>query len=284
MNQALFDPAFDGHTHSPFCPHGAADPLAAYLDRAVGLGFRRYAVTEHMPLPAGFRDPMGPYQCAGPIADLPPYLTAVEQAREAYAGRLRVYVGLEVDYLGGVSPDWHEAVLDLLDTVWDRLEPEGTLLSVHFLGNSLVDGTVHLAAGLIPEGLSPDAYHLRYYAMLKEALTVSWRRRGRDLRPRRLSHLTLPRKFIAALPLAEPRRVDQAAREVLELVAAEGLELDLNSAGLDKAECGEIYLPEPLLGWAVELGIPLVFGSDAHRAAEVGRHHDAVLAALAAYR
>jgi len=151
---------------------------------------------------------------------------------------------------------------------------------VHFLGDGIVDGSPFHTRSLLAPGESVDAVHLRYYAALEEALTVSWRRGGRDLRPRRVSHLTLPRKFIADLPLAEPERVEAAARRVIERVATEGLELDLNTAGLDKPSCGEIYLPETLLAYALALGIPLVFGSDAHKSADVGRHHDLALQLL----
>ena len=281
MSAARIDLDCDGHTHSEFCPHGSREPLERYLDRAVELGLRRYCVTEHIPLPTGFVDPMGPYECAGPAEDLAAYLTRGDEVRAAYADRLTVFVGLEIDWLGGAQGNRHADLLAMLAPVWDRLAPEATLLSVHFVGSGLVDGTPDLAAGLVPPGASIDALHLRYYTELRAALTASWRHDGRDLRPRRVSHLTLPRKFVRRQPLAEPERVWAAADEVLELIAREGLELDLNTAGLDKPDCGEIYLPEPLLSRALALGIPLVFGSDAHAAREVGRHREVVAGMVA---
>lgn len=264
----------DGHTHSPWCPHGSDRPLDDYLEQAVALGFERYAVTEHIPLPDGFFDPLGPYECAPHPDVLDAYLAGVEDAKARWAGRIDVLVGLEIDYLGAAQGGWHGDLLRRLDAIWDRLDPAATLLSVHFIDGTLVDGTPELTAALVPPGEPNDAYHLRYYAVLEAALGASWRWRGRDLRPRRVAHLTLPRKFIRALPLREPERVLDAATRVLERVAREGLELDLNTAGLDKPWCGETYLPEPLLTRARELGIPLVFGSDAHAPEEVGRHLD----------
>lgn len=280
MPAVAFDPAFDGHTHTHFCPHGSREPLERYLDRAVELGFARYALTEHIPLPAGFRDPMGPLECAGPLDSLWPYLDYAERVREQYASVLTVYVGLEIDYLGAAQGGWHGELLRVLAPVWDRLDPEATLLSLHFLGDALVDGTVELQRALAP---TADALHLWYYRCLESALQASWRYGGRDLRPRRVGHLALPRKFVRAHPLAEPERVWDAATRVLETVAREGLELDVNAAGLLKPDCGELYLPEPLLGRAVALGIPLVYGSDAHAPAGVGQRREAVLAALARY-
>ena len=277
-----FDPLFDGHTHSHFCPHGSREPLQGYLDRAVELGLRRLAVTEHIPAPTGFVDPIGANECYGPISDLGPYLDECERLREAYADRLELLIGLEIDWLGDAQGGWHEPLLDLLATVWHRLDHEATLLSLHFLGDTAVDGTPELSMRIAP-GQPPDAYHLAYYAALQRAIGASWQRGGLDLRPRRIGHLTLPRKFQKALPLREPERVAEAELATLELIAAEGLQLDVNAAGLDKPDCGEIYVPEPLLGRAIELGVELVFGSDAHAPRGVGKHLDRVKAAIAAH-
>jgi len=283
MAAVHFDPLFDGHTHSHYCPHGSREPLRGYLDRAVEIGLRRLAITEHIPAPDGFVDPMGPNECYGPIADLEPYLAECERLRDEYADRLEVLVGLEIDWLGDAQGGWHEPLLDLLDTVWDRLDHEATLLSVHFLADTAVDGTPELAMAIAGPGQPPDAYHLAYYEALRRALAAGWTRGGRDMRPRRVGHLTLPRKFVRALPLADPARVEEAALAALERIAREGLQLDVNAAGLDKPDCGEIYVPEPLLGRAIEMGVELVFGSDAHAPRGVGKHRDIVVAAIEAH-
>lgn len=264
------DPRCDGHTHTDWCPHAAPGPLAAYLERAVAAGFTRYAVTEHFPLPPGLRDPFGPCQCAASPATIGPYLDQAEALRDAFADRLAVAVGFEIDYLGAAQGGFHGELLARLAPVWPRLDPAATILSLHFLDDGVVDGTAELTRAL-QRGDPPDSVHLRYYRVLASALRASWRYGRRDLRPRRVGHLTLPRKFIRELPLREPERVWDAATEVLEVIALEGLELDLNTAGLNQDGCGELYLPEPLLSRAVALGIPLVLGSDAHAPAVVGR-------------
>ncbi|MBI5831796.1 MAG: histidinol-phosphatase HisJ [Armatimonadetes bacterium] len=282
MAAVRFDPWFDGHTHSHFCPHGSREPLRGYLDRAVELGLRRLAITEHIPAPDGFIDPMGPGECYGPIADLDPYLAECEALRDEYADRVEVLIGLEIDWLGDAQGGWHEPLLDILARVWPRLDHEATLLSVHFLADTAVDGTAALSMRIAP-GEPADAYHLAYYAALRRALDASWTRDGQDLRPRRVGHLTLPRKFVRALPLTDPERVWAAALATVDHIAREGLQLDVNAAGLDKPDCGELYVPEPLLGRAIELGVELVFGSDAHAPRGVGKHLDLVEAAIAAH-
>ena len=49
-----------------------------------------------------------------------------------------------------------------------------------------------------------------------------------------------------------------------------GMELDVNTSGLRKAFCGEIYPPEDIIQAAKKQSIPLVYGSDAHSAKDVG--------------
>lgn len=276
------DALYDGHTHTSWCPHADSAPLRDYLERAVRLGLKRYAVTEHFPLPPGLLDPFGPCQCAGSLATIGPYLDEAETLREEFAGRLTVLVGFEIDYLGAVQGGFHGELLAALAPVWPRLDHDATIVSVHFLDGGVVDGTAALTRSLLRAGETVDAIHLRYYRALQSALTASWRFGRRDLRPRRVGHLTLPNKFIRELPLHEPERVLDAATAVLELVAREGLELDLNTAGLSKPGCGELYLPEPLLSRAVELGIPLVLGSDAHEPSRVAAHFDLALTAVRA--
>ena len=60
-----------------------------------------------------------------------------------------------------------------------------------------------------------------------------------------------------------------AASAALRAVAAAGIALELNTAGLRKP-VGEAYPAPGLLAEARALGIPLTFGSDAHRPQEVG--------------
>lgn len=279
MDHPLLAPGMDGHTHTSFCPHGDRQPTRLYLEHAVDRGLRRLAITEHLPLPDGFHDPMGPHQCAMPPEDLLPYLDEAEQLRAEFADHLDVLVGAEVDWLGSAQGGWHEATLAQLDSIWDRLAPEATLLSVHFIDGTIVDGNPDLSLAYAP-GEPPDAYHLAYYDALDAALRSSWTVGRRDLRPRRIGHLTLPRKFIRALPLAEPERVEERVLRLLERIAAEGLQLDYNTAGLDKEQCGETYLPAPYLRHALDLGIELVHGSDAHAPERVGNHRDVVAETL----
>ena len=42
---------WDGHTHSEFCKHGSGEKTSYLVERAIELGFNKYSITEHAPLP-----------------------------------------------------------------------------------------------------------------------------------------------------------------------------------------------------------------------------------------
>jgi histidinol-phosphatase (PHP family) len=79
------------------------------------------------------------------------------------------------------------------------------------------------------------------------------------------AHPDIPKKF-GFLP-TEP--VHDAESAALEAVAAAGMAMEINTSGLRKP-IGEMYPTADLMRRAHALGIPITFGSDAHRPAEVG--------------
>jgi histidinol-phosphatase (PHP family) len=58
--------------------------------------------------------------------------------------------------------------------------------------------------------------------------------------------------------------------ECLSAVEKNGMELDFNTSGLRKKYAGDIYLEDWMIEAAKQKNIPLVFGSDAHQAGDVG--------------
>ncbi|MCD7032749.1 histidinol-phosphatase HisJ [Metabacillus sp. GX 13764] len=252
----------DKHLHSPFCPHGSKDSLQEYAEKALHNGFSEITFTEHAPLPAGFADPAPAADSSMKASDLEAYFTAVQEVKEAYAGRLKINTGLEVDYIEGFEEETKE-ILRLAGPYMDD-----SILSVHFLS---ISGTyycmdyseeefrkISLLAGSVEQ-----VYSL-YYRTLHQSVLA-------DLgpyKPKRLGHITLARKFQKAFP---PAFKEEAALEsTLELIKKQGMELDFNSAGLRKPMCGETYPPLSIAKRAAQKGIPLVFGSDAHAADDLG--------------
>ncbi|MCI3919376.1 histidinol-phosphatase HisJ [Paenibacillus sp. TRM 82003] len=268
---------WDGHTHTQFCKHGSDVPLALYAERAVQLGFERYTVSEHPPLPDGWiDDPVLTPELAMDRSELAPYLGHVKRIKREFEGRLDVTVGLEMDYLHG-SESFTEGVLA---EAADGLED--VLISVHYLPGR---------GGMRCVDYKPDDFRvnvLEYYGSMEKVVDAYFDHielaiRSAALWPwrKRLGHIGLIEKFRSALPPIDEAQLEERMRRTLPLLAACGVGIDVNTAGLRKATCGSVYVPEWFMRECVVRDIPLVFGSDAHRPDEVGSAWDWFESAMA---
>ncbi|WP_438448512.1 histidinol-phosphatase HisJ [Gorillibacterium sp. sgz5001074] len=257
---------WDGHTHTRYCKHGSPAAEELYLDRAVELGFQRYTISEHPPLPDRWiKDEKLMAELAMSIAELPDYLAYARSMKERYAGTLDVTVGLEMDYLDGA-----EAFSDaMLEPVLPGLED--VVVSVHYLpgvgGMRCIDFTpADFAEGLLAHYGSMDAVAEEYYNHVEKALQWASRLPVR----KRLGHINLIEKFRTALPELDPGLVERRLRGILPKLESAGVGIDVNTAGLRVATCGKAYVPEWFIGECVTRGIPLVYGSDSHKPEQVG--------------
>lgn len=257
---------WDGHSHGQFCLHGSGEETGEMIERAAALGFERFSLTEHAPAPPDFEDP-APHVGASLAAErLEAYLDHAEALRERFADRIEVAVGLEVDYLQGLEG----GTRDILKRAGPRLDD--ALLSVHFLpsrgGWMVTDLSPHgFREGLVEAFGGLEGAHAAYWSTVLRAVEA-------DLgphKPRRLAHLTLAHKFRREVGEPSLDFTLAQAEPVLVAMAERGMALDVNAARLDFAPCGDLMPPAPILERARQLSIELVYGSDAHAVAHVGR-------------
>jgi histidinol-phosphatase (PHP family) len=185
-------------------------------------------------------------------AEFDTYVAMIDRARQAYAGRLDVRLGLESDFVPGVEP-W-------LEKLHRRAPLHHVLGSVHyqmgFYRERFFTGDVfayqqnyyeHLAlsaeTGLFDTLAHPD--------LIKNESPVEWR-------------------FSRIRPFIE---------KALDRIAATGVAMELNTSGMLKA------LPEMNPGLEQlrlmrERSIPVVLGADAHRPGRVGDRYDTALRLL----
>lgn len=261
----------DGHTHTHFCPHGSGEETAKFIEKAIELGFDRYVLTEHAPLPTSFSNNL-PYEkelvkfFTMKETDLDNYIKEMHQLKQKYKDQIEIRVGFELDYL----PEYVDWTRDLLKEYQGYIEE--TVLSVHFLkgkdGWRCVDNT--------PEEFDKSLVHYygnfqsvqkAYYEIIKEAAL--------QFQPSRIGHLSLCQKFQHYF--SDGTVVSDEAKneveQILILLKEKGIALDFNTAGLDKEYCLEPYPSEWIVRKAKKMGIPFVFGSDAHAVDEVGRSY-----------
>ncbi|RNF41267.1 histidinol-phosphatase HisJ [Planococcus salinus] len=256
----------DGHIHTAFCPHGTDDQLDAYVEKAIRSGFTDITFAEHAPLPLSFTDPTPLRDSAMKREDVPAYLDEISRVKDAYKKDIRIRTGFEVDYIQGFESE----IRDFLDEFGPLLDD--AILSVHFLQV----GREYICADFSKEafmelagkaGSIESAYELYY-----DTLAASIRADLGEYKPKRIGHPTLIRKF----QLAHGERIEdsQQIRQMIELIGKAGYEIDMNSAGLSKPDCREPYPPMPYIEYARFLGIPLVFGSDAHSVKGLHNHYE----------
>ncbi|HCV53518.1 MAG TPA: histidinol-phosphatase, partial [Exiguobacterium sp.] len=186
---------WDGHVHSPYCPHGTKDPLEAYIERALEQGLERISFTEHAPLPEGLTDPAPDNDSGMSFATADAYLKELTQLRETYKNQIDIRIGMEFDYWEGHVDGTRDIIARYADVLTDGI------LSLHYLYIDEqyygVDFSKESFGEIVTKLGSVTAVHERYYEGI-QALVMT------DLgahQPKRLGHLTLPTKFIQAYPL-----------------------------------------------------------------------------------
>jgi histidinol-phosphatase (PHP family) len=257
---------WDGHTHTKYCCHGSDAGQENYLDRAIELGFQRYTLSEHPPLPAAWvADARLMRELAMPEEELPHYFNYALRMKRKYEGRIEVTVGLELDYLHGAN-EFSERMVERWGGVL-----EDAVVSVHFLpgtgGMRCIDYTPDdFREGLLAYYGSMSQVVDEYYNHVEAAIEWAARLPVRC----RLGHINLIEKFRLALPEMDDEQIERRLRAILPKLAAAGVGIDVNTAGLRVATCGRPYVPEWFLRECRERGILCVYGSDAHRPEHVG--------------
>ncbi len=225
----------DLHNHTTRCNH-AEGTIDAYILRAIELGIDIYGFSEHaaMDFDEGYRlgfDEMDTYQ------------HDILSARETYKEQIEILLGYEVDWLPGhIDERVLGADVDFL------------IGSVHFINKWSFDNPEFIGGW---KSRNVDEIWQAYF----EAITAMVKSGHFDI----VGHFDLIKVF-KFLPKQDIRLL---AKEALHTIKASGMVLEVNAAGLRKP-IGEIYPSKALLQEAYTLNIPITFGSDAHKVAQVG--------------
>ncbi|MUT65261.1 histidinol-phosphatase HisJ [Paenibacillus sp. NEAU-GSW1] len=258
---------WDGHTHTRFCYHGSDAAEELYIDRAIELGFQRYTISEHPPLPAGLVDDPALFrELAMPPEELPLYMEYAKAMKRKYEGQIEITVGLELDYLPG-QLDFTKQIVDQ----WGH-ELEDIVYSVHYLpgadgGARCVDFTADYfreqilsCYGTMEKAVDTYYDHVESAIVFASALPMR----------KRIGHINLIEKFADALPPIGEGQIRRRLERIIPLLAQGKVGIDVNTAGLRVATCGKPYVPEWFLAACREQGIETVYGSDAHKPEHVG--------------
>lgn len=252
----------DGHMHSKYCPHGTKDSFHEYIDVALRNGLKEITFTEHMPIPSDFMDNEFLKECAPNINEIEAYFSDLKIIKEQYRGKIKINIGLEVDYING----YEEYIKNFLGKYGNIIED--SILSVHFVKHEneyyCID-TIYYFEKLLNKLGSVAKVYDKYY----ETLLMSIKSDLGSYKPKRIGHPTLIRIFNKKYPI-EYKNIELFNSIIDELKKGE-YEVDFNTAGLRKEHCGEIYPSGNFLNLVKDNNINLVYGSDAHRSIDVSK-------------
>lgn len=230
----------DYHMHTPLCKHASGEPVD-YARRALEVGLTEIGFSDHSPMA---RDDFDDWRMLD--SQLDEYVEKVQKARREFP-QLTIRLALEVDFI----PGHEEWIRNLVARhPWDYF-----IGSVHYVADDwAVDNPYKLS-----EWKHRDTFQV--WSVYFDRLTRAAETGLFEI----IGHADLPKKFghrptQDCTPLYE-RFLDAARKH--------GCAVELNTAGLRK-DCKEIYPSRRILELAVQRGVPITFGSDAHAPEEVG--------------
>ena len=238
------------HMHTHHCDgHGVPRD---YAEAALSKGMPRIGFTGHNVLPF-------PTDWTMPAERLPSYLAEVRAAREEYRGRLEIFLGIEADYIPGMTSPVHERIRSLgLDFV---------LGSVHFVGPQdgdhrwTVDGPREEIDALIRDGFGGSARRTveRYYELVGQM--------ARSAPPDIFAHLDIVKKNNRDGSLFDEQApwYREAVLGALEAVRYSGKVMEINTGGVVRNTSGAYYPSPWILAEAHARDIPVMINADAHQ-------------------
>lgn len=225
----------DLHNHTVLCNH-ATGTVDEYVEAAIVCGTEYFGFSDHAPM---HYDPQ--YRMSFDEMEL--YERWVSEARERYAEKITVLLGYEVDYLPGYMDE------RVLKRPCDYL-----IGSVHFIDEWGFDNPEFIGRYA---GADIDEIYRRYFELVEKMAESGMF----DI----VGHLDLLKVF-KYLPTKDIRLL---AKGAIKAIRQSGMSVEINMSGYRKP-VAEAY-PSPLLLQEIaEAGIPITFGSDAHRIDQVG--------------
>jgi histidinol-phosphatase (PHP family) len=229
---------YDSHMHTPLCKHAWGEP-EEYAAQALKAGLKGIIFTCHCPMPDGFWPSVRMSN-----SEFDTYVEIVRRAAKAYEGRLEVCLGLESEFFPGCE-DW-------IRSLHERADFDYVLGGLHWQAKEYLSkfevGTIENFRRTYFEHLAQSAESGLYDCLAHPDLVKNYH----------------PDSWCFAI-------IKNSAEAALDRIAKTGVAMELNTSGLNKSY-SEMNPGNEMLRMMAERGIPVVVGSDAHRANRVGEH------------
>lgn len=255
---------FNFHTHSHFCD-GTGAP-EEYIKAAIEEGFEAIGFSSHAPLPFDNKWSIKP-------GKLTEYTAEIQRLKKCYAGKIQVYLGLEIDWIPGISL------------------PFESIQKAHAL--DYVIGGVHLVASENSQDLwFIDGQPQGYDDGLRDIFHMDIRK-GVDCYFVQLWEMLHTQKFDV---LAHADKIKMNNRglyfstgeswyldyihKTAEIITRKGCIVEVNTRGIYKKRCPEFYPSVYMLEALCRRDVPVTISTDAHHPSEIALYWKEALQTL----
>jgi histidinol-phosphatase (PHP family) len=257
---------FNLHTHSNFCD-GTGEP-EEYILTALEKSFHTLGFSSHAPVP--FKNNFA----IKDDAELERYCRTIRKLQAGYRGRISILLGLELDYIDGISRDFME--------FRQTCGLDYTIGSVHLVRNEKNEGLWFIDGAKIEsydEGLkNVFGENIReavgaYYHQLSQMLLTQ--------KPDILGHFDKIKMHNRNRFFHEDEPwYRRLVMELLDLAEKTGVIIEINTRGIYKKRSDDLYPGQWILKEMVKKDIPVTLSADAHRPEEIDGYYAETLEIL----
>jgi len=248
---------YNFHTHSKF-DDGQGSP-ADYVAAAKENGLAALGFSAHVPLPMSNHWSL-------PAKDFESYTSEIARLKQQNNGNLKLYLGLEIDYIPKVSEHFEQ---------WMSTPLDYCIGSVHLVkaprheGFWFIDGPA--------EGYFQGIESL-FEGDIRKAVTAFYEQSMDMVR-------TQPMNIIGHLDKVKMHNKEQhfgqdelwyrsLVERLLKVIKEKDVIVELNTRGVYSGKCTE-YFPSPfVMEQCLHLGIPVMVNTDAHRPDQLTSHFE----------
>jgi len=250
------------HTHSSFCDGKA--PLRSFVEEAIKQNFRILGFSGHAPVNI-------PNNFAIKTDELLDYCNEVNLLKKEYKDTIDIYLGLEADYIPTITTDF--------DVFRQTCNLDYIIGSVHLVVTNgakkfwFIDGPDY---NVYDEGLTTifngdiKSGVQAYFSQINEMIITQ--------KPEVVGHLDKVKMHNNEryFSLSE-RWYEQQMEQSLEIIKANGSIVEVNTRGLYKKRCDDLFPGSRWLPVMHEMGIPVMINSDAHHPGDLLLEYDFAL-------
>ncbi len=250
---------FNLHTHSNFCD-GKEDP-EAYVLQAIARGFHTLGFSSHAPVP---------FKNSFAIKDeneLRNYCFRIRELKEKYRDRISIYLGLELDYIEGICGDFTG-----MKRKWGL---DYTIGSVHLVRNNSAEGLWFIDGPRVEsydEGLQKV-----FSGDVKRAISAYYEQVNTMIisqQPDILGHFDKIKMHNKERYFREDEPwYRDLVMDLLETISRAGVIVEVNTRGIYKKRCNDLYPGAWVLKEMKEMGIPITLSADAHHPSEIDSYY-----------